>query len=317
MNIAFVGSYIFFRSSTYEVLKKHFDEVAHIDCAPTPENLTSNAAGFDVLVTYGRITKEVASNLEGVKLIVLMSAGHEELVTGEVRDILSTRGIRLSYTPAYASIAVSEFALAISLALNRRLVESIGKSLNQIGSLKVVQGRDLSASCCGIVGLGSIGSRLANSLMSLGVRDVVVHTRSPLKKRDVASSLKFVDIEDLCRTCDTIFIACSSNSDTRFLFGDAVCSVLKSDVTIINVARPDIFDPKAIAAFLISNPNAKVACDGDIVKDSFWDQLTSLPNFIATPHIAFNSLQALQLCTDVATQNAVSFCVHGRDFNEI
>lgn len=305
MKICFLGSYIFLSLENKQRLLENGITPFFIDETPSMEIIAKASKEYEFIATYGKLNLETVMHFESLKMIVLMSTGFEELIDQISLNVLRSRKIRISYTPHYSTKAVSEYALSIALAMLRKIFIARNYKIEKILDLKKIQGRSISNCQSAIIGMGAIGQNLAESLNFFGSK-IISYTANPHNKRKLPYDIKYVELKDLATNSDLIFVTCSLNDSTIGMIDKNFLELLKENVCLINVARADIYKPEDLYDFLIKNPNSSAFCD-DKKNGEIWDKLRKLDNYIETPHIAFNTQEALLACTNVVVDNVISY----------
>ena len=177
--------------------------------------------------------------------------------------------------------SVAELALGFLVDLSRGISRSAADY--HAGRMpEVVMGRQLSGSCLGIIGYGSIGRYLAPVAKSLGMKVLVA---DPLVTIDDAG-IEHVSLEDLLGRADYVICLAVANEQTENLIGQAALARMRTDAFFINLSRGNLVDEAALAAALRENRIAGAAIDVGRARDQMpTPELAKLPNVIATPHI--------------------------------
>lgn len=215
----------------------------------------------------------------------------------------TSQKIPVTNIPDYCLIEVAEHALALLLALSRKVAfyhqaTKAGRYELQSGpKLRRIEGQTL-----GIVGLGNIGHKLAEKALPLGLK-VIATSRSG---KHAMPGVKLVALDELLATSDYISLHVPATPETRHMINAARLKTLKPTAYLINTARGGLIDQPALAAALQAGQLAGAALDvqdpepPDLSQPPFND-----PRVIVTPHAAFVSEESLaDLRTRVARQVA-------------
>src|SRR5688572_11467162 len=214
----------------------------------------------------------------------------------------TSREIPVTNVPDYCLIEVAEHALALLLALSRKVAfyhqaTKSGRYELQAGpTLRRIEGQTL-----GIVGLGNIGTKLAEKARGLGL-NIIATSRSPKK----VPGVRIVPLDELLATSDYLSLHVPATKETRHMIGAAQLARMKPSAYLINTARGSLIDAAALAAALSAGKLAGAALD---VQDPEPPDLSQPPyndpRVIVTPHAAFVSAESLEnLRTRVARQVA-------------
>jgi D-3-phosphoglycerate dehydrogenase / 2-oxoglutarate reductase len=243
-----------------------------------------------VLVTYAKLPGELLRQLRRCKVIGRFGLGVDniDIKTAAALDIVVT------YVPDYCLQEVSDHAMALLLALARKVPYS--NTLVQTGRWDmpaVVPIRRLEGQILGLVGLGNIPRRVALKAKAFGLK-VVAH--DPYVSAAVAQELgvELIGFEQLLEISDFISVHAPLTPQTRGLFNAQAFDRVKKGAYIINTARGPLLDEAALVAALDSGRLGGAALDvvatEPLSKDS---PLLGRANVILTPHTGFYSAEAL------------------------
>ena len=219
-------------------------------------------------------------------------------------------GITVCNTPGYGDNAVAEHALALLLALARR-VPRLDRGLRQAGRQagwgQSEPGFELRGRTLGLVGLGGIGARMAELARGLGM-EVTAWTRNPSPERAQRHGVTFLALEELLETSDVISLHLLLTPETEGLLGPEELDRMKPDAVLVNTARAELVDQAALVERL---RDGRIAAAG---LDVFWNEplsadhpLLELDNVVLTPHVAFNTPEAIAAMMDIAIDNLARY----------
>jgi D-3-phosphoglycerate dehydrogenase len=206
-------------------------------------------------------------------------------------------GIPVRNVPDYCTDEVSDHALALLLAAERRLTTFIelaadgrwdadGRPDN--GSIRRLRGQTL-----GIIGAGRIGRKVARKARAFGFRTIAF---DPYVDSTDDEEIELLPLPDVLGQADALVLCASLTETSRGILGEAAFSQMRPGVILVNVARGALIDEPALAEALRSGRVGFAAVD---VRSSEppaqgTDLLTGLPNVIQTPHIAALSWEAFE-----------------------
>jgi D-3-phosphoglycerate dehydrogenase len=203
----------------------------------------------------------------------------------------TSRKIPVTNVPDYCLIEVAEHALALLLALSRKVAfyhqaTKAGRYELQAGpKLRRIEGQTL-----GIVGLGNIGRKVAAKASGLGLK-IVATSRSG---QSALPGVQIVSLDELLVQSDYVSLHVPLTSETKHMIGTSQLAKMKRSAYLINTARGGLIDRMALAAALNANTLAGAALD---VQDPEPPDLTQPPygdpRVIVTPHAAFVSEESL------------------------
>jgi D-3-phosphoglycerate dehydrogenase len=243
-----------------------------------------------ILVTYAKLPGDLLRQLRRCKAIGRFGLGVDNIDVAAAAEL----GITVTYVPDYCMQEVSDHAMALLLALARKVPQS--NALVQAGRWEmpaVVPIHRLAGRVLGLVGFGNIPRELTPKAKAFGLR-VVAH--DPYVSQQVldAAGVERVSFDRLLEISDFVSIHAPLLSATRGLFNAEVFRMMKKGARLINTARGPLVDEDALIAALDSGQLAGAALDVVAVeplpKDS---KLIGRDNVILTPHTAFYSVEAL------------------------
>jgi len=243
-----------------------------------------------ILVTYAKLPGDLLRQLRRCKAIGRFGLGVDNIDIAAAAEL----GITVTYVPDYCMQEVSDHAMALLLALARKVPQS--NALAQAGRWEmpaVVPIHRLAGRVLGLVGFGNIPRALAPKAKAFGLR-VVAH--DPYVSQQVldAAGVERVSFDQLLEISDFVSIHAPLLSATRGLFNAEVFRKMKKGARLINTARGPLVDEDALVAALDSGQLAGAALDVVAVEPLSKDsKLIGRDNVILTPHTAFYSVEAL------------------------
>lgn len=279
------------------------DAEVRLASAPTAAAILEVGRDADaVMVTFAQISAEIIAGLRRCRAIGRFGIGVDNIDI----DAATRAGIQVTYVPDYCVDEVSDHALALLLALARKVV--YGNSLVQAGrweAAAVAPIRRLRGSTLGLLGLGKIPRALVPKAQALGL-GVLAH--DPFVGDEVAASLnvELVELDALLERSDYISIHAPLTPDTDKLFNADAFRRMKPGALLINTSRGPLVDEIALAAALDDGQLAGAALD--VVTEeppAVGSPLLNRDNVILTPHMAFYSDDALVELQTKAAQDVV------------
>lgn len=273
---------------------------------------------------YSQITKEALDKLPSVKLISTLSTGFDHIDLNACRD----RGVTVCNVPSYGENTVAEQALALLLALTRKIIPAVNRTRAGDFRLDELRGVDLSGKTAGVIGTGRIGRHMIGMLKGLNM-NVLGYDARP--QPELASQLGFtyVELDQLLRQSDVVTIHCPAIPETHHLLNESRLRLMKPTAYLINTARGSIVDTQALLRVLDAGHLAGVGLDvleeecfiideRQLISQRFKQEcdlqtvladhvLLSYPRVIITPHNAFNTTEALTRILDTTIKNVRAF----------
>lgn len=200
------------------------------------------------------------------------------------------RGIPVIHTPARNAVAVAELAVALMLALARRIPEAqayvaAGRWTEPAGPYIDLSGRELAGGAVGIVGFGRIGREVARRVRCFGAR---VLACDPFVKGDVARKerARLVSLERLLRESDFVTLHTAQTPETEGMIDGPAIDLMKPGAYLISTGAGNIVDEEALAERLRARRIAGAGLDvfhGHFISRS--SPLLECDNVILTPHV--------------------------------
>lgn len=235
-----------------------------------------------VLVRVARLSAEIIRGAKHLKIIAKHGVGYDNIDVSAA----TACGVVLTNTPTANSLSVAEQALALLLAVSRKIGESSRDiALKSIRPQKAYQGIELSGKVLGIIGLGSSGLRLAR--MAAGGLEMRVIGFDPYKEPWPDGVERYRELEVLLAEADFLSIHVPLTQETRNLIGPAALARMKPTSVLVNTARGGIVDEAAVGEAIRGGRLGGVGLD--VVVDEPLKPnhpLAGLPNVVLTPHVA-------------------------------
>lgn len=238
----------------------------------------------------------------GVQLIAMRCSGFNNVDLDACRE----HGIDVVRVPAYSPHAVAEHAVALLLALNRRIVRANNRVREMNFSLNGLVGWDLYGKTAGIIGTGKIGQVTAGILRGFGMQ-VLAYDPYPNEAWATANGVTYVSLAELSERSDVISLHTPLTPETLHIVDADMLAGVKKGVYIINVSRGALVDAKALIKAVKKGRVGGVALDvyeeeegvffedhsHHIMQDDTLARLLTFPNVLITSHQAFLTQEAL------------------------
>jgi D-3-phosphoglycerate dehydrogenase / 2-oxoglutarate reductase len=265
---------------------------AELQLAPqaTPEAIVNVAASADaLLVTYAKITADMIRQMKRCRIISRFGIGVDNVDL----DAATAAGIVVTKVPDYCIDEVSDHAMALLLALARKIPASNAQVHAGRWEMKaVVPIHRLKGRILGLVGFGRIPRLVVPKARAFGLRVIVY---DPLVQADVFARERVdqVNFDELLSESDYISIHTPLLPETRNLFSTDALSRMKPGAYLINTARGPIVDEVALARALDAGQLAGAALDVMPNEPPSGSPLLGRDNVIITPHTSFYSEESL------------------------
>lgn len=273
------------------------------DKTTDPNELYERSKDADiVMIANNPYPAEVIERLENTKFINVAFTGFDHVNSKASKD----KGIAIANASGYATTAVAELALGLTLDLFRAITKG-NDDIRNANFPGPFQGREIKGKTVGIVGTGHIGLETAKLFKAFGA-DLIGYNRSE-KQEAKDLGVELVELDELLQSADIVSVHLPLNDETRHLLNKDKLSLMKESAVIINVARGPIIDDAALADLLNKGNIAGAGIDvfdGEPPLPADYP-LLSAKNAILTPHVGFLSDEAMELRAQIAFENTKAF----------
>ncbi|MGK2863272.1 MAG: 2-hydroxyacid dehydrogenase [Chitinophagaceae bacterium] len=322
--------------STKEFERHHLNEAnkKKHELTFTCEALSPDTAGLSlgheavVIFTGDDASTRVIEKLHntGIKFIATRAAGYDNIDIQKANEL----GIRIAHVPEYSPYAIAEHAVALVLALNRKITLAHQQVQHYNFTLDNLIGFDLYHKTVGIIGTGRIGSIMTKIFNGFGCQ-LLGYDVQRNEKLEQNYKLKYTDLNELCQLSDIILLSAPLNSGTKYLINKKVIGVMKHGVMLINTARGAIMNTAHIIEALESGKIGYLGMDvferekgifffdhsNNKIEDQMLNKLMSFPNVLITPHQAFATNEALENIAGTTLYNMDCWAQNKRSENEL
>jgi len=239
-----------------------------------------------------------------LRIVANFAVGYDNIELDACRE----RSVIVTNTPDVLTNATAELALALMLAAGRRLGE--GERMVRAGRWHgwgpgQLLGRELSGSVVGIVGLGRIGSRVAELLHPFGVT-LLCATRSPKPDEEARLGAERVTLEDLLGRADFVTLHVPLSPETRHLIDEAALRRMKPGAVLVNTARGGLVDSAALARALREGRLFAAGLDVYEHEPLVPAELLELEHVVLAPHIGSATTTARDGMARLAAENVIA-----------
>lgn len=282
-------------------------EVTIYDRTATADIVTRAINADAVLTNKTPLTAETLQSLPQLKYIGVLATGYN------VVDIDAARrhGIVVTNIPAYSTSSVAQMVFAHLLAITNRVEyytaenQSGRWSANSDFSYLAHPLTELAHKRMGIVGLGNIGSAVAQIALALGM-EVAAYTSKPAEA--LPKGIAKVSLDELFATCDVVSLHCPLTAETRHMVNANRLRTMKPTAILINTGRGDLVCEQDLADAL--NAHTICAAGLDVLSQEppcADNPLLHADNCYITPHIAWASTEARMRLMNITIENLKAF----------
>ena len=279
----------------------------------------------DVVSTFihSTLDRPTLERLPKLKFIATRSTGFDHIDLAFCRE----RGIPVANVPSYGENTVAEHTFALILALSRNIHKAFVHTLARDIPFQALRGFDLAGKTLGVVGAGRIGLHAIKIAKGFGMQVVAYDLRRESLLAEVLN-FRYVSLDELLAASDIISLHCPYTPRTHHLLNLENIRKVKRGALLVNTARGGLVDPAALTQALDEGILAGAALDvlegEELLKDErqileqplAQDKLRMLllnhsllnrDNVVITPHIAFNSREAVERILSTTVENIRAF----------
>ena len=276
----------------------------------TPEEVIERCTGSEIIFTNKVILdSETIEKLPELKYIGVLATGTNVVDLNFAKE----RGICVTNIPGYSTDSVVQHILALMLHFSSRVsvhndavqkgdwVNSIDFSFT-LGTLNELSGKTL-----GIIGLGTIGRKLARVADAMGMKIVAAHQLS-MARLELPYEVEWLPVDEVFALADFLSLNCPLTPETEKVVNAEHLKKMKSSAIVINTGRGPLVDEQALADALNNGTIAGAGLDVLSTEPPVGDNpLLSAKNCVITPHIAWASREARTRLIAIAADNLSSF----------
>ncbi len=268
---------------------------------PSTETLIERIGDAVGMISGWGVSNEVLASLPNLKVISFVGLG-----VGSFFDLTEAnrRGITITHGLS-AAPSVAEHTIALILAASRNIVLR-DREIRQ-GLWNDFPCFDLRGKTLGLIGYGRIAQFVTPLAHAFGM-NVIAWTRNPNAEVAADFEIEFVDLSELLASSDVISLHLHLNEDTEGFLNSGLLQSTKPGVVIVNTARQQLLDEKALIDLLESGHIGTLATDVFSVEPLPNDHpFRKMDNVVMTPHNAYNTPDATAAMCDVAIDNLEAY----------
>lgn len=274
--------------------------------------------------TTSRVDERVLGQFENLKLIALRSVGFNHIDL----EYCNRNNIFVVNTPNYGNKSVAEFAFGLMLDVCRKITKSYMDFKDMDVVPQKLIGSELGGKTVGVIGLGAIGSEFARLAYGFDM-EILGYDKYPRYELSDKYNVRFVDFDTLLEQSDFISIHTPLTPENRHMFNDESFKKMKNSSILINTARGEHIDTMALYNAISKKQIAGAGLDVVESEETLSDpeylidinklnecalkqtilntRLQQLPNVIITPHIAYNTKEAIYRILSTTMSNISAF----------
>ena len=285
-----------------EILEKNGLQVTY-EPEITPEQIAEKIGNFDVVVVRSRtkITRELILKADKCKIIARVGVGLDNID----QDAAKEKEIRVINAVEGAMNAVAELVIGLMLSLARDISRADREVRNGNWIKKELMGSELRGKYLGIVGLGNIGKRLARIAKSFNMNIIGFDVMPIDEEFSKEVGLMKADLDTLLASSDYVSLHVPLLDSTKHMINSEKITTMKNTARIINTSRGGVIDEEALYDALKGGNLGGAALDVFEVEPATSNKLTTLPNFISTPHMGAQTKEAQSLAANVIAEKII------------
>ena len=242
------------------------------------------APDIEVLLALGLVSRSLMEALPNLTFVQILSDGYE----GVDMDAATELGIRVSNSPGDITKnadSVAEYTVLLMLATARHLSVALA-SVHDPSIVKPGRGGSLMGANVCIVGIGSIGAKIAHRLLAFGAHVTAVD-RSPTRAPKFIPTSPLDDLKKAVSDADFVVLSVRATRENTHMIDADVMSSMKKGAILINIARGSLVDEEALCHAIKSGHLGGAGLDVEEHEPvPLDDPLLTLPQVFITPHEA-------------------------------
>lgn len=247
------------------------------------------ARDVDGIIACSPVPSDIFEDAPGLRAIVRHGAGHDIIPVAEAL----ARGVGVAYVPGANAQSVAEHAIGAMFELVRRYrfldrdLREKGWDAARASGFKPIE---LAGKRLGIVGVGAIGTKVAEIAGSGLAMDVVGHQRNPA---NLPSSVQAMPLAELIETSDIVVLSCPLTPDTREMINAGRLRRMKQTCFLVNISRGALIDESALVNALLEGHIAGAALDVFVEEPlPATHPFLGISSLLLTPHQAGTSVES-------------------------
>ena len=292
---------------SWDGLKK-IGDVTMYDRTPTDKIIERAISAEIVYTNKTPLNKDVLNQLPALKFIGVLATGYNIVDTEAAKE----NGVIVTNVPGYGTDSVAQMVFALLL----ELCQHVQYHSDTVRQGKWAQSADfcywdyplveLSGKTMGIIGLGNIGSKVADIATAFGMN--IIGNDTFKADQPHRKNFKWMDVNQLLEESDVVTIHCPLFPETKGLINKDRLQLMKKTAFLLNTSRGPVIVDEDLAEALNNGTIAGAGMDVLSVEPPSKDNpLFSAKNCIITPHIAWATKEARARLMDIAVNNLVAF----------
>ena len=283
------------------------------------EKLLEGVKGVDAILSV--LTEKIDGEVmdaagKQLKIIANYAVGYNNIDVAEAKK----RNIIVTNTPGVLTEAVAEHTIAFLFVIAERIVEA--DRFTRAGKYKawgpkMLLGADIQGKTLGIIGLGRIGSAVAQRMQDGFNVKIVYHDLKRNEELEKKFGMEYRELDDLLKESDFVSLHTALTDETRHLINAEKLALMKPSAYLINTSRGPIIDEAALVDVLKEKKIAGAALDVFENEPELAPGLVDLDNVVLTPHIASATEGTRNKMSEIAANNIIAVLDGGEPLNPV
>jgi len=285
-----------------EILEKNGLKVTY-EPEITTEQIAEKIGNFQVVVIRGRtkLPRELIEKADKCKIIARVGVGLDNIDQEAAKE----KNVRVINAVEGATTAVAELVIGLMLSMAREIPRADREIRNGNWIKKELAGSELKGKYLGIIGLGNIGKRLGRLTRALNM-NIIGYDVVPIDEEfSKEVGLMKADLDTLLSSADYVSLHVPLLDSTHHMINAEKLKLMKNTARIINTSRGGVIDEEALYNSLKEGNIAGAALDVFEVEPATGNKLTTLPNFVATPHMGAQTKEAQLLAANIIAEKII------------
>jgi len=284
-------------------LKKEFEVVYHL--SPSYDEFKDLVKDVDVIILRSgvKINKEIINAGKRLKIIARAGVGVDNI------DIVTARekNIKVFNIPNISFSSVAELTFGLILSLARKICLADSQLKKNIWKKSELYGNELKGKTIGIIGLGKIGSNVAEIAKGFCMNIIACVKDDSFERRKnlIEIGIEIVSLQELLKRADIITLHVPLNEETKNLITKKELMLMKNNSYLINMSRGGVVNEQDLYGAL-KNKTITGAASDVFVKEKEENPLFNLENFVATPHIGAMSYESQEQIAKILVKNIIN-----------
>lgn len=233
------------------------------------------------------IDETLLAALPRLRGIALYATGYDFLDT----ELLARHGVVLTHLATYSATSVAEHALGLLLTLSRRIHLGNDRSRGYVHAATSLRGFELAGRTLGVVGLGRIGSRVAELAQALGMRVVAA---DPRERTGQLSGVRTLELGALLEQADAVCVLCSARYAGEAIISGPELAAMRPGAVLVNASRASLVDTDAVAEAVRAGRLRGYGVDDVVFDPQLHGDLLTEGRVVQTGHSAWWSDEVLE-----------------------